>query len=539
LKCKYTPFSQSFIIIFLFLSQNKVHFLILTIFNKLLHNIGVAYEFLYKYLTFNNMEFNLNILEPKTIWHFFQEISGIPRPSGKTQAIQDWLLDFARKHGLEGARDDAGNVLIRKPASAGFENVKSIVMQSHMDMVCEKNSDIDHDFEKDPIQMWIDGEWLKAKGTTLGADNGIGIAAQLAILDDNTLQHGTVECLFTADEETGLYGAYGLKPGFFEGKRLINLDSEDEGEIFIGCAGGMNSQFKFNYETEPAPKDYFYFKVSIKGLLGGHSGDDIDKGRGNANHILARFLWKTNSEFDLRLHDYKGGNLSNAIPREATFIAGVPYSLKEEVRVKINMYQSDLEDEFGPLEPKLVLELESQPVPDTVLKKNDSNRFISALYACPTGVIAMSYSIPGLVETSLNLASVKQTAENEWTITTSQRSSIESAKYALSDRLQALFTMAGFSVSHGEGYPGWKPNPDSDIVRLVFSTYKELFNEDAKIKAIHAGLECGLFLDKYPGLDMVSFGPTMRGVHSPDERLNIPSVGKFWDLLVATLSKLD
>jgi len=485
------------------------------------------------------MEYNINTLEPGSVWHFFQEISRIPRPSGKTLAIQEWLLNFARERGLESLRDAAGNILIRKPASKGLENVKPVVLQSHMDMVCEKNSGTEHNFETDPIQMYIDGEWLKAKGTTLGADNGLGLAAQLAILDDKNLNHCPVECLFTADEETGLYGAYGLQPGFFESRRLINLDSEDEGELFIGCAGGMNSKFTFCYETEPAPKDYFYFKVSINGLQGGHSGDDIEKGRGNANHLLARLLWHANSETDLRLHSFTGGNLSNAIPREATFIAGVPFSLKEEVRVRINIYQSDLEDEFGPQEPGLNLELASEPVPDTVLKKKDSDRFISAMYACPTGVIAMSYSPPGLVETSLNLASVKQTSENEWTITTSQRSSIESAKHALSHRLEALFSLAGISASHGEGYPGWKPNPDSELVRLVSSTYKELFGKDAKIRAIHAGLECGLFLDKYPGLDMVSFGPTMRGVHSPDERLHIPAVSNFWKLLVETIGKLD
>lgn len=485
------------------------------------------------------MEYTLDTLQPKAIWHFFQEISKIPRASGKTQAIQEWLLYFAKDRGYESLRDSAGNILIRKPASEGCEEVKPIVLQSHMDMVCEKNAGTVHDFDTDPIKMYIEGEWLKAKGTTLGADNGIGIAAQLAILDDKTLKHGMIECLFTNDEETGLYGAYGLQPDFFISDRLINLDSEDEGELFIGCAGGMNSKFTFNYITEPAPNDYFFFKVEINGLQGGHSGDDIEKGRGNANHLLARFLWQANAYTDLRIHSFAGGNLSNAIPREASCIAGIPFSQKEEIRVMINEYQVELEGEFGPLEPKIHLELDSENTPFLVLSKKDSVRFISTMYACPTGVIAMSYSLPGLVETSLNLASVKPEGENKWVVTTSQRSSIESAKHALSNRLEALFTMAGFYASHGEGYPGWKPNPDSILVKSVSASYNELFGSKPKIKAIHAGLECGLFLAKYPGLDMVSFGPTMRGVHSPDERLHIPAVENFWKLLVDTLSKLD
>jgi len=485
------------------------------------------------------MDYNLNTLQPVGIWKFFYEISKIPRASGKTKAIQEWLLYFAKERAFESFRDSSGNILIKKPASSGFENVAPVVLQSHMDMVCEKNAGTEHNFDTDPIQMYIDGEWLKAKGTTLGADNGIGMAAQLAILDDDSLVHGPIECLFTNDEETGLIGAYGLQSDFFSGKRLINLDSEDEGELFIGCAGGMNSKFAFTFTTEPAPEAFFFVKITINGLQGGHSGDDIEKGRGNANHLLARFLWSINSETDLRLASFTGGNLSNAIPREATCHVGVPMSWKETIRVKINEYQADLENEFGPLEPKLNIDLESETAPESVLIKKDSNRFLSTLYSCPTGVIAMSYSLPGLVETSLNLASVKSEGPDKWVVTTSQRSSIESAKYALSKRLEALFKLAGFAVSHGEGYPGWKPNPDSNILKHVADTYKNLFGEQPKIKAIHAGLECGLFLAKYPGLDMVSFGPTMRGVHSPDERLHIPAVENFWKLLVETLKNLD
>jgi len=484
------------------------------------------------------MNQEIELYEPSLVWGYFLEICRIPRASGDTLRLQEWLLNFAATKGLEVKRDAVGNVLISKPATEGKEAVPAVILQSHMDMVCEKNADSTHDFNKDPIQPFIDGEWLKARGTTLGADNGIGMAAQLAVLASDDLSHGPVECLFTVDEETGLNGAFGLEKGFFKANRLINLDSEDEGELFIGCAGGMNSKFTLKYKQEKAPDHYFYFMVTVKGLTGGHSGDDIDKGRGNANHLLARFLWREKKETDLRLSDFKGGNLSNAIPREAVCIAGVPWNEKESVRVRLNCYQSDLEDEFGLAEPSLMLLLESVSLPENVLSKSDSDRFINAMYGCPIGIQAMSQSIPGLVETSLNLASVKPGSDGEWIITTSQRSSIESAKHALSNQLEAVFSQAGMTTWHGEGYPGWKPNPNSKILKEVKEAYEELFGETPKIKAIHAGLECGLFLEKYPSLDMVSFGPTMRGVHSPDERLHIPAVLNFWKLLVETLSRI-
>ncbi|HET9571497.1 MAG TPA: aminoacyl-histidine dipeptidase [Bacteroidales bacterium] len=483
-----------------------------------------------------NQEFELS--EPRLVWNYFLELSRIPRASGHTMALQEWLLNFAAERGLEAKRDAVGNVLISKSGTKGKENVPAVVLQSHMDMVCEKNADSTHDFEKDPIIPYIDGEWLKAKGTTLGADNGIGMAAQLALLSSDDLQHGPVECLFTVDEETGLNGAFGLEKGFFKANRLINLDSEDEGELFIGCAGGMNSKFTFKFKQEKAPDTYFYFMVTLKGLTGGHSGDDIDKGRGNANHLLARFLWHEKQATDLRLCDFHGGNLSNAIPREAVCMAGVPWNEKESVRVRLNCFVSDLEDEFGPIEPSLTVLLESVPVPEKAILKVDSDRFINAMYGCPIGIQAMSHSLPGLVETSLNLASVKPINENEWVVTTSQRSSVESAKHALSNRLEAVFSLAGMTTWHGEGYPGWKPNPNSKILKEVKSIYEELFGEAPKVRAIHAGLECGLFLEKYPALDMVSFGPTMRGVHSPDERLHIPAVTNFWKLLVETLARI-
>jgi dipeptidase D len=484
------------------------------------------------------MSKDFELLEPQSVWAFFGEICQIPRASGNTLALQDWLLDFAASRGLEAKRDDIGNVLIRKSATKGMESHPSVALQAHMDMVCEKNADTSHDFSKDPIQPWIDGEWMKAKGTTLGADNGIGMAAQLAVLDSAELSHGPIECLFTVDEETGLYGAFGLEAGFLESKKLINLDSEDEGEVFIGCAGGMNSEFSFEFQTEPSPTDYFYFKVSVKGLTGGHSGDDIEKGRGNANHLLARCLYDEKANMDLRISSFVGGNLSNAIPREAVCVAGVPWSKKESVRVRLNCLLADLEEEFGPIEPNLSLGLESVQQPEFVLIKADGDRFVNAIYGCPIGVQAMSHALPGLVDTSLNLASVKAVDANKWIITTSQRSSYESAKYALSNRLNAHFSLAGMKVSHGEGYPGWAPNPDSELLQIVSETYRQLAGKDPVVRAIHAGLECGLFLQKYPWLDMVSFGPTMRGVHSPDERLHIPAVGSFWQLLLGTLERI-
>jgi dipeptidase D len=478
-------------------------------------------------------------LQPALLWRYFLELSAIPRASGKTQAIQQWLIAFAQKKKLSYQTDATGNVLICKPASKGKEAVAPVVLQSHMDMVCEKNADVTHNFETDPIEPVIDGDWIRANGTTLGADNGIGVAAQLAVLADERLSHGPIECLFTVDEETGLTGAINLQPHFFEGNRLFNLDSEEHGEFYIGCAGGMNTSITFNFKTEPTPAGHYCFKLSIKGLLGGHSGDEIHKGRGNANHLLARLLWTLNSKHGVRLHFFTGGNLSNAIPREATCLAAVPEHDKEAVRILVNFYQHDLEEEFGSIEPSLKIELSSEASPAQLLIKADSDRFIDALFACPNGVIAMSRSIPGLVETSLNLASVKLTGDNQWTITTSQRSSLESAKHALSNRVQALFELAGMTVSHGDGYPGWNPNPDSALVKQAVEVYTALEGASPVVMAIHAGLECGLFLDKYPGLDMVSFGPTMRGVHSPDERMNIPSVTRFWALLVALLEKLN
>jgi len=475
-------------------------------------------------------------LKPALVWNFFHEITQIPRPSKKEERIIAYLKDFGKNHNLSTRIDEAGNVLISKPATAGYEKNKTVILQSHIDMVCEKNSDVVHNFDTDPIQTYIDGDWLKAKGTTLGADNGIGMSMMLAILASTDLNHPSLECLFTVDEETGLTGAFALKQNFLSGEVLINLDSEDDGEIFVGCAGGIDTVAKLSYKTEKTPEHYFGFTVSVKGLQGGHSGDDIDKGLGNANKIVNRFLWSLNKKMDLRLFGFDGGNLRNAIPREAAATACVPFSEKENIRVLFNHYVNDLEIEIGDVEPKMMLTLESEALQENVLDKKTSNALLNALYACPHGVIAMSRDMPGLVETSNNLASVKMKEGNILEITTSQRSSVDSSKHDIKQQVEATFALTGAAVSHGDGYPGWKPNLKSDILRVATDSYVKLHNEQPKVRAIHAGLECGLFLEKYPFLDMISIGPTMKGVHSPDERLSISATQKCWEWLTDILA---
>lgn len=478
----------------------------------------------------------MKTLEPSTLWNFFHEITQIPRPSKKEEQIIAYLKAFGEKQNLTTKIDETGNVLISKPATKGYENHKTVILQSHVDMVCEKNSDVVHNFDIDPIQTYIDGDWVKANGTTLGADNGIGISMMLTILASKKLEHPALECLFTVDEETGLTGAFALEQNFLSGDVLINLDSEDDGEIFVGCAGGIDTTAVLNYKTEKTPEKYFGFRVSIKGLKGGHSGDDIDKGRGNANKILNRFLWIVNKEMDLRLHSFDGGNLRNAIPREAVAVCCVPYSEKEDIRVLFNIYINDIENEKGNVEPAMQLLLESEALPETVIDKKTSDRLFNVLYACSHGVIAMSNDMPGLVETSTNLASVKMVEGNAILITTSQRSSVESSKYDIANQVEAVFKLTGASVTHGDGYPGWKPNLNSEMLKIAKESYMKLFDEEPKIRAIHAGLECGLFLEKYPNLDMISIGPQMYGVHSPDERLSISSTQKCWKWLVEILA---
>ncbi|MBE6211293.1 MAG: aminoacyl-histidine dipeptidase [Rikenellaceae bacterium] len=478
-------------------------------------------------------------LDPKLVWEQFDDITRVPRPSKKEGKIIEFLVNFAEKHGFEYRKDSIGNVVIYKGATAGFEARPTVVLQSHMDMVCEKNSDVEFDFENDAIRTKIDGEWVKAEGTTLGADCGIGMAAALAVLLDENLQHGAIEALFTVDEETGLTGAFELGEGMLKGKYLINLDSEDEGEIFIGCAGGIDTVATFHYHNEDAPKGYTWFRVDVSDLLGGHSGDDIDKGRANSNKIVARLLWDAMQSYEMRLSYFCGGNLRNAIPREAYAIFGIPTRLKEVFVKHYRMFAEDVRSEFQFTEPNFKITLNEMPEVPTVLDEATQTALVNALVGVPNGVLAMSFAVPGLVETSTNLASVKFEGENAIVVTSSQRSSVESAKTYAMQTVESVFALAGADVAHSDGYPGWAPNPDSNLLAVTVESYKRLFGVEPKVRAIHAGLECGLFLEKYPELEMVSFGPTLRGVHSPDERLEIATVRKFWDLLADVLVHIE
>jgi len=480
----------------------------------------------------------LNNLEPKLVWKYFEDICNVPRPSKKEGRIIEFLFAFAGENNLAVKRDQVGNVLICKPATSGMASNRTIVLQSHLDMVCEKNADTIHDFDIDPIKPHISGEWVTAEGTTLGADCGIGIATQLAVLSSNEIKHGPIECLFTVDEETGLTGAKALQPGFFNAKVLINLDSEDEGQLFIGCAGGIDTVATLKYKAIPVSEGFLPLRIAVTGLLGGHSGDDINKGRGNAAKILNRFLWKISQKMDIHLSSFDGGNLRNAIAREAFANILIPFAKKEEVSIAFNIFRSEIENELLSNEPKIRFSLESTDQPGFVTDQITQANLLNSLYACPHGILAMSSLMPGMVETSTNLASVKFIDGNAIEISTSQRSDLESSRNDAASMVESVFKMAGASVIHGEGYPGWAPNPSSEVLQIARETYKELFKIEPLVRSIHAGLECGLFLEKFPGLDMISFGPTLRDVHSPDEKIHIGSVKKFWDLLVHILARV-
>ena len=477
-------------------------------------------------------------LKPAGVFGYFEEICQVPRPSKKEEKIIAYLQDFGKKHGLETRTDKAGNVLIRKPATPGMEPCKTVALQAHMDMVCEKNNDVLHDFLTDPIETVIEGEWMKAKGTTLGADNGIGMATSLAILADDSIEHGPLECLFTVDEETGLTGAFALEDGFINADILLNLDSEDEGELFIGCAGGVDSVGEFAYREVEVPQGYFFVRIQVKGLKGGHSGGDIHLGRACANKLLARFLNQALKKHDMYLCEIDGGNLRNAIAREAHAVIAIPEADKHAIRTELNIFAAEAEAEYAVTDPDMQLVLESETATPKAIDPDTAKRLIQALLVMPHGVQAMSQDIDGLVETSTNLASVKMKPGHIIRVETSQRSSIESAKQNIADTVRTVFDMAGAAVSHSDGYPGWKPNTHSEILEVATESYRRLFDTEAKVKAIHAGLECGLFLSKYPSLDMISFGPTLQGVHSPDERMHIPSVERFWKHLLDILKHI-
>ncbi len=476
-------------------------------------------------------------LQPALVFSIFDEITQVPRPSKKEGKIRQYLLDFAAKHNLSVKTDAVGNVVMSRPATPGHEDAPTVILQAHMDMVCESN-DKNFDFENSPIKTVVDGEWLRADGTTLGADNGIGMAAALAALIDDSFVHGPLEALFTVDEETGLTGANNLGEDMISGTMLLNLDSEDDAEIFVGCAGGVDTTCTFSYNRSFAPKDFLYFKINIEKGQGGHSGGDIHLGRANANKLLARFLFDLSQKHEVSLAEIDGGNLRNAIPRAAHAIIGVHTSRKETVRTMLNHFIADVENEYKGLEPTLEISMESVDTPDFAIDETTSLNIIRALYSAPHGVMSMSRDLEGLVETSTNLAAVKMIPDNKILVTTSQRSSVESRKWDIAYQVEALFKLAGAEVTHGDGYPGWQPNLESPIMAIARDAYKELYGVTPAIKAIHAGLECGLFLEKYPHLDMVSFGPTLQGVHSPSERMHIPAVEKFWGQIKRTLEKV-
>jgi dipeptidase D len=481
---------------------------------------------------------NLGMLDPKSIWIYFEEICKIPRLSKNEVMIRKYLLDFAAKHNLDSKEDEVGNILIVKAPSPGMENRKTVVLQSHMDMVGEKNSDYLHNWDTDAIKPVIKDGWVTATGTTLGADDGIGIAAQMAILTDTSLKTGKIECLFTVDEESGMTGAINVKPDFFTGRILLNLDSEDEGILFIGCAGGMDTVGTMSYNPLPADKNKCAVLISITGLHGGHSGDEIHKGYANSVKIMNRILWNISNNFDISLANFDGGNLRNAIPREAFATIIFDKTNIDPIKHWISNFSYTLVDEFGDLEKDLKVTYREVDLPSSIMDKENQNKFLNAISCCPHGVISWSKDMDDLVETSTNLASAKFTGKNTIQIITTQRSSVASAKHDAAAMVESCMKLAGAEVVHSDGYPGWKPNLSSRILKIAHKAYLELFLTEPKVRAIHAGLECGLIYEKIRGIDMISFGPTIRGAHTPEEMIEIKTVIKFWELLLEVLRNI-
>ncbi|MGE5354584.1 MAG: aminoacyl-histidine dipeptidase [Acidobacteriota bacterium] len=479
----------------------------------------------------------LGSLKPELLWNHFEEICMRPHPSRKEEKLAEYIVTVGKRNNLETFRDEFGNVLVRKPATPGKENLKTTVLQGHLDMVPEKNNDVKHDFEKDPIEPYIDGEWVRAKGTTLGSDNGIGVAAALAVMESKDLEHGPLEFLFTLDEETGLNGASSLKPGWLKATVLLNLDSEEDGALYIGCAGGKNTFAKFTFSTENVPSDSAAYSINVTGLKGGHSGLDIAEGRGNAVKIITRLLWNLSNKFDARLSLINSGSKHNAIPREGFATITVPESKTSEMEKFVKEFNNTVKKELATNEPGLTVSASRTDLPKGVMDKKTQSNLLNALYAAPHGVITMSPDIKGLVETSTNLAIVA-TEDSTVSITTSQRSSVESEKDDAADMVGSVFSLAGAEVNHGDGYPGWKPNVKSPILNVLKSSYERLYKGEPEVKAIHAGLECGIINERYPDMDMISFGPTIVGAHSPDERVKIDTVEKFWNLLKEVLKNI-
>ena len=480
----------------------------------------------------------LNRLNPSPVWHYFEEICSIPRLSKNEEKIRAYLLDFAERNDLESKEDQIGNVLIIRPSHPEMENRKTLVLQSHMDMVGEKNADHPHDWSIDPITPVVSGEWVIASGTTLGADDGIGIAIQMAVLTDKSLKTGNIECLFTVDEESGMTGAVNLKPDFFTGRILINLDSEDEGVLYIGCAGGMDTIGTMKYKSVPVPEGTIAFNISVTGLHGGHSGDEIHKGYGNSVKIMNRVLWNLSNQFRISLSNFDGGNLRNAIPREAFATIVADKTSGDQITSWVEAFHTTLLEEFGVLEKDLKVAVNQTGLPQYIVDRESQDRLLSSLTCCPHGAIAWSKEMEDLVETSTNLASVKFSKENTISIVTTQRSSIESSKRDVAAMVGTCLKLAGANVEHSQGYPGWKPNMNSEILKITRNSYKKVFAREPAVRAIHAGLECGLIYEKFKGIDMISFGPTIRGAHTPEEKIEIRTAGMFWDLLMDVISNI-
>ena len=479
----------------------------------------------------------LQQLSPSLLWSFFDTICSIPHPSKHEAALSQWIQQWAREKGLAVQVDKVGNLIIRKPATAGMENRKGVVLQAHIDMVPQANADTAHDFTQDPILPRIEGEWVKATGTTLGADNGIGAAACLAVLADDTLRHGPIEVLLTIDEEAGMTGAFGLEPGLLHGEILLNTDSEQDGEVYMGCAGGIDANIHFDFQAEAIPAGWQSFLLQVKGLRGGHSGVNIHQERGNANKLLARLLLTLNEQLPVRLSHLEGGTLRNAIPREAQAIILAPAERLAELEQAVQQHSTLLQQELKEVESNLQISLQATSMPEQVLDSATQQRLLAALVACPNGVIRMSQAIDGVVETSTNLGVIKTQGQQVF-VQCLIRSLTEEGRHYVEQMTHSLFTLAGVRCELSGGYPGWAPDPASPIMQQLRDTHQQLFGELPKIMVIHAGLECGLFKASYPHWDMVSFGPTIQGAHSPDERVHIPAVARFWELLTTLLANI-
>ncbi len=476
-------------------------------------------------------------LEPKNVWKHFYDLTQIPRPTGQMKQVTEFVINFGKSLGLETVQDEVGNVLIRKPASNGMENAPIVILQSHLDMVPQKNSDVQHDFTKDPIDAYIDGDKVKARSTTLGADNGIGAAATMAILEDKTLIHGPLEVLFTIDEEVGMIGAFGLKSGFLKGSILLNLDTEDEGELCVGCAGGADINATFRYKDAETESGDEALKVSLRGLKGGHSGCDIHLGRANANKLMFRFLKEAVSEYEVRLSSIDGGSLRNAIPREAFAVITVPKDGINDVIELVKEYENIYQSEYDGIENGLSFSAEKVEMPGTLIPEEIQDGLINAIEACQNGVISMLTDFADTVETSSNLARVKS-SEGLIEVQFLARSSSETRKEAICSSIESAFLLAGAKVEVANPYPGWQPNAKAKVLHTMKDLYHEMFGTDAHVNVVHAGLECGIILSSTPGLDIVSFGPTIMNPHSPDEFVVIDTVGRFYDYLKTTLTRL-